>query len=127
VCDVPTSSHIDWRLYYTEDELRALKSKHISLLEYPNHKDISQISSAVCDSAIMTEESNPRVTDEVIKKGRLFESLDAVKFFFQDYTVQHHRPFYVANSNKDVHYIIRCQIKIYIWGVWLHHTKSEIH
>jgi hypothetical protein len=30
----------------------------------------------------MDEEENPRVRDEVIKKGQLFESLDEVKFFF---------------------------------------------
>jgi hypothetical protein len=78
VCDVPTSSRIDWRLYYTEEELRALKSKHMNLLEYPNHKDISHIGSAVCDSAVIDDEGNPRVRDEVIKKGQLFETLDVV-------------------------------------------------
>jgi hypothetical protein len=49
--------------------LRALKSKHINLLEYPNPKDISHIGSAVCESAVMDDEGNPRVRDEVIKKG----------------------------------------------------------
>jgi hypothetical protein len=44
----------------------------------------------------MDEEENPRVRDEVIKKGQLFESLDEVKFFFQDYVVRHHHPFYVV-------------------------------
>jgi hypothetical protein len=42
------------------------------------------------------------VREEVIKKGQLFESLDVVKFFFQDYVVHHYQPFYVAKSNKDV-------------------------
>jgi hypothetical protein len=41
--DVPTSSRIDWGLYYTDEELRALKLKHITLEDYPNHKDVSQI------------------------------------------------------------------------------------
>ena len=127
MCDVPTSSRIDWRLYYTEEELRALKSKHINLFEYPKHKDISHIESAVCDSAVVDDEENPRVRDLVIKKGQLFESLDAVKFFFQDYAVRHHRPFYVAKSNKNVRYIIRCQIESCSWGVWLRRTKNEIH
>jgi hypothetical protein len=89
VCDVPTSSRIDWRLYYTE-ELRALKSKYINLFEYPNHKDISHIGSIVCDSAVMNDEGNPRVRDEAIKKGQLFESLDVIdviKIFFQEYAV----------------------------------------
>jgi hypothetical protein len=71
-----------------------LKLKHISLQEYPNHKDISHIGSVVCDSALLDDEGNPRVREEVIKKGQVFESLDAVKFFFQDYDVRHHRPFY---------------------------------
>jgi hypothetical protein len=102
LCDVSTSSHIDWRSYYTDEELRALTLKHINLQEYPNHKDISHIGSVVCDSAIVGDEGIPRVREEVIKKGQLFELLDAVKFFFQDYVVQHHRPFYVAKSNKDV-------------------------
>jgi hypothetical protein len=30
LCDVPASSRIDWRLYYTNEELRALKLKHIT-------------------------------------------------------------------------------------------------
>jgi hypothetical protein len=87
VCDIPTSSHIDWMLYYIEEELRAVKSKQINLLKYLNHKEISQIGSVVCDNALMTEEGNPRAMNEVIKKRQMFESLDVVKFFFQDYAV----------------------------------------
>jgi hypothetical protein len=33
--DVPISSHIDWGSYYTDEELRALKLKHIILQDYP--------------------------------------------------------------------------------------------
>jgi hypothetical protein len=61
--------------------------KHINLQKYPNHKDISHIGSAVCDSAVVDDEGNLRVWEEVIKHGQLFELLDAVKFFFQDYVV----------------------------------------
>jgi hypothetical protein len=106
LCDVLTSSRIDWRSYYTNEELRVLKLKHVNLQEYPNHKDINHIRSAICDSAIVDDEGNSRVREEVIKKGQLFESLDAVKFFFHDYAIRHHRPFYVIKSNKDVWYII---------------------
>jgi hypothetical protein len=90
LCDVPTSSHIDWGSYYRYEELRTLMLKHINLQDYPNHKGISQIESVVCDSAIVDDEGNPRVWEKVIKKDQLFESLDAVKFFFQDYVVRHH-------------------------------------
>jgi hypothetical protein len=127
LCDVPTSSHIDWGSYYIDEELMALKLKHINLQDYPNHMDISHVGSAVCDSSVVDDEGNPRVREEVIKKSQLFESLDVVKFFFQDYAVRQHRPFYVAKSNKDVRYIIRCQISSYSWGVWLRRTKNEIH
>jgi hypothetical protein len=48
VSDVPTCSRIDWTLYYTEDELRALKLKQINLREFPNHKDISGIGLVKC-------------------------------------------------------------------------------
>jgi hypothetical protein len=41
--------------------------------------------------------------------------------------MRHHRPYYVAKSNKDVRYIMRCQISSCGWGVWLHHTSNEIH
>jgi hypothetical protein len=82
VCDVPRSSCIDWGSYYTGEELRALKLKHINIQDYPNHKDISHIGSAICDSVVVDDEGNPRVQEEVIKKGQLFESLDDVKFFF---------------------------------------------
>jgi hypothetical protein len=57
--------------------------KHIHLQDYPNHKDISHIESVVCDSAVVDDEGNLRVWEEVIKKGQLFESLDAVKLFFR--------------------------------------------
>jgi broad-specificity NMP kinase len=82
LCDVPTSSHIDWGSYYTDEELRALKFKHINLEDYLKHNDISHIESAVCDSAVVDDEANPRVREEVIKKGQLFESLNVVHLFF---------------------------------------------
>jgi hypothetical protein len=80
--DVPTSSHIDWGSYYTDEELMTLKLKHITLENYPNHKDVSQIGSALCDSVVVDDEGNPRVQEEAIKKGQIFETLDAVKLFF---------------------------------------------
>jgi hypothetical protein len=93
-------SRIDWTLYYTEEELKALKLKRIKLHEFPNHKDKSGIGSTICDSALVSKEGNPRIMDEVIKKGQFFESLEAVQLFFQDYVVWHHRSFYVVKSNK---------------------------
>jgi hypothetical protein len=63
---------------------------------------VSQIRSALCDSAVVDDEGNPRVQEEVIKKGQMFETLDTVKLFFQEYVVRHHRPYYVTKSNKNV-------------------------
>jgi hypothetical protein len=68
-CDVLTSSRIDWSSYYTEEELRALKVKLINLQVYPNNKGISHIESVICDSAIVDDEGNLRVGEEVIKTG----------------------------------------------------------
>jgi hypothetical protein len=68
-CDVSTSSRIDWSSYYTEEELRVLKAKLINLQDYPNNKDISHIEYAVCDSAIVDDEGNRRVGEEVLKMG----------------------------------------------------------
>jgi hypothetical protein len=113
--------------YYTDEELRTLKLKHISLQDYLNHNYVSHIGSVICDSSVVDDEANPRVQEEVIKKDQLFESLDVVHLFFQDYTVCHHQPYYVAKSNKDVWFIIRCQISSCSWGVWLRRTKNEIH
>jgi hypothetical protein len=110
LCDVSTSSRIDWGSYYTDKELRALKLKHINLQDYLNHKDISHIGSAVYDSVVVNDDGNPRVREEVIKKSQLFDSLDAIQLFFQDYDVCHHQPYYVVKSNKDIWYIIRCQV-----------------
>jgi hypothetical protein len=39
--DIPISSHIDRYSYYTDEDLRALKLKHITLQDYLNHKDVS--------------------------------------------------------------------------------------
>jgi hypothetical protein len=108
--DVPTSSRIDWGSYYTDEELRALKLKHITLEDYPNRKDVSQIGSVLCDSVVVDDEGNPRVYEEAIKKGQMFETLDVVKLLFQDHAVRHHWPYNVAKSNKNVRYIIKCQI-----------------
>jgi hypothetical protein len=36
--DVPTSIRIYWGSYYTDEKLSALKLKHITLQDYPNHK-----------------------------------------------------------------------------------------
>jgi hypothetical protein len=93
--------------YYTDEELRALKLKHIILQDYPNHKDVSQIGSALCDSVVVDDEGNSRVQEEVIKKGQMLKTLDVVKVFFQEYVVRHHRPYYVVKSNKNVRYIIK--------------------
>jgi hypothetical protein len=60
-----------------------LKLKHINLQEYPNHKGISHIGPVVRDNAVVDDERNPLVLEEVIKKGQLFESLGVVKFFFR--------------------------------------------
>jgi hypothetical protein len=62
--------------------LRALKTKLINYQDYPNNKDISHIESVVCDSAIVDNEGNPRVGEEVIKTGQLFKMLNDIKFFF---------------------------------------------
>jgi hypothetical protein len=79
--DILTSSRIDWGSYYTDKELRALKLKHIILQDYLNHKDVSQIGSALCDSVVVDDEGNPGVQEEVIKKGQMFETLNVVKLF----------------------------------------------
>jgi hypothetical protein len=101
--------------------------KLINLKDYPNHKDLSHIESAIYDSAIVDDEGNPRVREEAIKTGQMFESLEAVKLLFQGYDVRHHQPYYVAKSNKDICYIMKCQILSCGWGVWLHHMSNEIH
>jgi hypothetical protein len=75
--------------------LRALKAKLINLQNYLNNKDTSHIKSIVCDSSIIDDDDNPRVGEEVIKTGQLFETLNDAKFFFQDYVVRHHRPYCV--------------------------------
>jgi hypothetical protein len=82
LCDVLTSSCIDWGSYYKDKEMRALKLKNINLQEYLNHKDITHIGSVVCDSAVVDDEGDLRVQEEIINKGQLFESLNAIKFFF---------------------------------------------
>jgi hypothetical protein len=56
--------------------------KHITLQDYPNHKDVSQIESALCDSDVVDDEGNTRIQEEVIKKGQMFETLYVVKLFF---------------------------------------------
>jgi hypothetical protein len=43
MCDVLTSSRIDWSSYYTDEELSTLKLNLINLQDYLNHKVISHI------------------------------------------------------------------------------------
>jgi hypothetical protein len=87
-----------------------LKLKHITLQDYSNYKDVSQTGSALCDSVVVNDEGNLRVQEEVIKKGQMFETLDTVKLFFQEYVVRHHQTYYVVKSNKNIRYIIKYQI-----------------
>jgi hypothetical protein len=77
-----TYSRMNWSSHYSEEELRALKAKLINLQDYSNNKDISHIESTIYDSAIVDDEGNPRVGEEVIKTGQLFEMLNDIKFFF---------------------------------------------
>jgi hypothetical protein len=79
-----TCSRINWSSYYSEEELRALKAELINLQDYPNNKNISHIEFAICESVIVDDEGNPRIGEEVIETGYLFETLDDVKFFFED-------------------------------------------
>jgi hypothetical protein len=44
---------------------------------------VSQIGLALCDSVVVDDEGNPRIQQEVIKKGQMFETLDVVKLFFR--------------------------------------------
>jgi hypothetical protein len=127
-CDILTSSHIDWSSYYTDEELMTLKLKLIiNLQNYPSQKDISHIELAVCDNAVVDDEWSTRIREEVIKKGQLFESLNSVKLFFQDYAVRHHRSYYGAKPNKDVWYNIRCQISSCSWRCVATSYENEIH
>jgi hypothetical protein len=64
-----TFGRINWSSYYSKEELRVLKTKLINFQDYPNNKDISHIESAVCDSAVVDNEGNLRVGEEVIKMG----------------------------------------------------------
>jgi hypothetical protein len=60
----------------------SLKVKLITLQDYPNNQDISHIKSVVCDSAIVDDEGNPMVGEEVIKTGDcLSRSMPPSSFF----------------------------------------------
>jgi hypothetical protein len=126
LCDVPTSSCIDWGSYYTDDELRALKLKLINLQEYLNHKDISDIGSTVCDSAIVDDEGNPRVQEEAIKRVNYLSRSTPSSSFLRLHCMSP-STILCGQVKKDVRYIIRCQISSCSWGVWLRRMKNEIH
>jgi hypothetical protein len=75
--DVPTSSRIDWGSYYTDEELRTLKLKHITLQDYPNHKDVSQIGSPLCDSDVAPLRiSTPDESEDEIVEEESDENVD---------------------------------------------------
>jgi hypothetical protein len=44
---------------------------------------VSQIGSALCDNVVVDDEGNSRVQEEVVKKGQMFETLDAIKLIFR--------------------------------------------
>jgi hypothetical protein len=60
-----------------------------------NHRDLSRIDRAICDSTMLFTEGIMFTTKSVIHEKMLFDSLDELKFFLTDYAVKHYRPFTV--------------------------------
>ena len=99
---------------------------HVTLPAVANHADVTEIDEAICDSGFKSRELDPSWTDTFIEKGQVFDSLEHVKLFFQAYAVRHHQPYYVAKSQKNLRYTIRCRDLRCNWGVWLRPLKCNV-
>ena len=69
------SHGINWNSHFTCDELRSMKTMHVTLPSVANHADITQIDEAICESGFSSRELDPSWQETVIEKGQVFDSL----------------------------------------------------
>jgi len=76
----------------------------------PDSRDLSQTHRVVADG-IRLDESVPVINHDnvIIRKGIIFKSMEEMKLWLAEYTVFHHRPFIVTNSNENKCYSVSCR------------------
>jgi len=113
------------RMDYNEEELRQLQAVHVEVPSVPNFMDISMVDQAVCDTGLsLLDESVVESEDVEIKKGKVFDTLEHLKYFLMDYAVRFHRPYYVSHCDKNKRYTVLCKHGC-LWGVWARRLRNE--
>jgi hypothetical protein len=86
---------------YTANEMRRLRSVHVHVPSVPNYMDVSMTDKAICDTGLkLARESVYDLNNEIISKGMIFNTLNELKLFLQDYAMKHHKPYTVTHSIK---------------------------
>jgi hypothetical protein len=81
--------------------MRQLRSVHVHVPSVPNYMDISMTDKAICDTGLkLARESVYDLNNEIISKGMIFNTLNELKLFLQDYAMKHHKPYTVTHSIK---------------------------
>jgi hypothetical protein len=86
--------------------------KHVNLQDYLNHKDISHIGSVVCDSAIVDDEGNLRVQEEVIKRASCLSRSTPSSSFFR--TTLYATIFHTMWPNQTKMYGMSCGARFWV-------------
>jgi hypothetical protein len=106
-------------------ERKMLMAVHVRVPSVPNCMDISMVDEAVCDTGLsMLEDEVLESEDMEIKTGMVFDTLEHVKYFLQDYAVRVHRPYHVTHYDKAKRYMILCKSRCG-WGVWVRKMSNE--
>jgi hypothetical protein len=86
--------------------LQLALAKHVP--DVPD-RDLSQAHHVVADGFQLDDSVPPINLDNlIIQKGILFKTMDALNIWFVEYTVFHHCPFIVKNSDESKCYIVIC-------------------
>jgi hypothetical protein len=59
----------------------------------------------------MLEDEVPESEDMEIKTGMVFDTLEHVKYFLQDYAMRVHRPYRVTHRDKAKRYTVLCKCR----------------
>jgi len=89
----------------------------------PNFEDLSLGHRVVADGG-PSHTTVPNVSGcNIIRKGILFATMDHLKSWLQEYSIDHKHLYRAINSCKDSRYTIACEEQNYGWRVCARKTK----
>ncbi|KAK3123049.1 hypothetical protein QOZ80_8AG0623020 [Eleusine coracana subsp. coracana] len=67
---------VNWSSEFSRSEIRAMNQLHVTLPTTPNHMNVSNVECATCNDGLRTAEAAHDVTEPIIHKGMLFDTMN---------------------------------------------------